>query len=401
MDHMSDAEKIEQMSKELQQERLKRKDAEKALLDIEQRYERLVNTVPCAIYDYIRYPDGQSKIIYISSQCKNIFEYDADQIISNINLLWSMASPDDVERLQTEISEAYQTRKLFQTEVRINLPSGGIKWVQLTSTPSAQKVDSQGIWSGVILDITELKKMEKKMLEVKKLESTAILAGDIAHDFNNLLGIIMGYIDLTLYDFDINHKNTNNLHRALTAIMKAKDLTQRFITFSSGGAPVKCKSSIKTIITESFNEVFSDGEFPAEFSFEENLWPLETDVGQIHQVFRNVLLNARESMKNRKTIRICVENISSLIDEPIVDKPLTDSKFIKIVISDQGDGIPQQIIHNIFDPYFSTKERGAQTGMGLGLTVALSIVKQHDGHLVVNSEENVGTSVCIYLPVTP
>ena len=118
------------------------------------------------------------------------------------------------------------------------------------------------------------------------------------------------------------------------------------------------------------------------------------------QVFKNVFVNAKESTEDGGAIQIYAENISSLIDECIVDETLTDSRYVKIVISDQGKGIPDRIIRNIFDPYFSTKERGAQKGMGLGLKVAFSIVKQHGGYLVLKSKENIGTSVFIYLPAT-
>ncbi len=396
---MTDCEKLAQRVKELEHERQKRKEAEKALLESQQRYERLVSTVPCAIYDYIRYPDGRSQFVYISSQCKNIFEYNADQIIENNDLLWSMVFSEDVERLKRDDYEANQARKLFQSEVRINLPSGGIKWIELTSMPSAQNVHSQAIWSGVILDITERKKMESKILKIKKLEATAILAGGIAHDFNNLLAVIIGYIDLTMGDLGMNHRNADDLNEALKASRKAQELTQKFITFSSGGTPVKRRLSIKELITESVDIVLARADHPAELSLEENLWQVEVDAGQMNQVFKNVLSNAKESMADGGAIQIHAENISSLIDESIGAATVTDRPFVKIVISDQGEGIPPQIVQNIFDPYFSTKERGAQKGMGLGLTVALSIVQQHDGHMVVTSEEKVGTSVCLYLPV--
>ena len=150
------------MAMELEHERQKRKEVEIALLENKQRFERLVNTIPCAIYDYIRFSDGRSRFIYISPQCKNIFEHDADRVIENPDLLWGMVHPDDVERLKREDWKANQAKKLFQSEVRISLPSGKIKWIQLTSMPSTQKFDSQIMWSGVILDVTERKAAEEE-----------------------------------------------------------------------------------------------------------------------------------------------------------------------------------------------------------------------------------------------
>lgn len=155
-------EELEQRIHELDQERQKRKAVEKALLEIKQRYERLVNTIPCALYDYIRWPDGRSRFIYISSQCKRIFEYDSEQIIKTTDLLWNMVHLEDLERLKREDWAANQAGELFQSEVRIIPPSGGVKWIQLTSMPSEEKVDSKIVWSGIILDISERKRIEEE-----------------------------------------------------------------------------------------------------------------------------------------------------------------------------------------------------------------------------------------------
>jgi PAS domain S-box-containing protein len=184
MEQRLDYEELLIKVKELEKEQLKRKEAEKALFESNQRYERLVNTIPCALYDYIRWPDGRSRFIYISSQCENIFEYDADQITEDEHLLWRMVHPEDIERLQQEDSEANQAKKLFQSEVRIILPSGKMKWIQLTSKPSAQKTESQVIWSGVILDITVRRQAEEERKKIiKKLQ-------DALDDVKTLSGLL-------------------------------------------------------------------------------------------------------------------------------------------------------------------------------------------------------------------
>lgn len=162
MEQRSDYEELVQRVKELEHERQRRKEAEKNLLESKQRYERLINTIPCALYDYVLWPDGQSRFTYISPQCIDIFEYDADRIIKDTDLLWNMVYSEDLERLRQEDWAANQARKFFQSEIRIIPPSGSMKWIQLTSKPSTEKVDSQNIWSGVILDITKRKKAEEE-----------------------------------------------------------------------------------------------------------------------------------------------------------------------------------------------------------------------------------------------
>lgn len=393
-----DYEKLMQRVKDLECECQILRDSEQALIKNQYHLERLVNTVPCAIYDYIRFPDGQSEFLYFSPQCKKIFEYDSEQIIADNNLLWGMVYVEDLQRLQREDVEANQSKKIFKSEVRITLPSGGLKWIQLNSMPSSKNVTSQSVWSGVVLDITERKSMENKILEIKKLEATAILAGGIAHDFNNILTVITGHLQLALHGIGLDHKNSSNLQEALRASEKTHELTQKLLSFSSDGTLVKCKYSIEKLLRSSVASVILAGNYVADLTFAEDLWQVEVNAEQIDKVFTNILVNAKESMQGGGRLDISAENISSLANEPLVTQVATDSKFVKIVISDTGTGIADNIRHNIFNPYFSTKERGADKGIGIGLSVALSIVERHEGHIVVDSAENVGTSVCIYLP---
>jgi len=140
-----------------------RKHSEEALRRSEERYSRIANTIPGILYDYKRWPDGRTQFLYISPQCKEVFEYDADEIVKNPELLWSVVHPDDLERLQREDLESNQAQKLFQSEVRIVPPSGKTKWIQLTSRPNQPRGDEPAIWSGVILEITEQKEAEEAL----------------------------------------------------------------------------------------------------------------------------------------------------------------------------------------------------------------------------------------------
>lgn len=146
----------------LERERDRRRNAERALRESRQRFEHLVNTIPCALYDYVRWPDGRSRFTYISPQCVGIFEYEAERIMQEPDLLWSMVHPDDVQRLREEDQAANLANTQFQSEVRIVLPSESVRWIQLTSMPSEETLDGCVIWSGVILDITKRKLAEEE-----------------------------------------------------------------------------------------------------------------------------------------------------------------------------------------------------------------------------------------------
>ena len=125
------------------------------------------------------------------------------------------------------------------------------------------------------------------------------------------------------------------------------------------------------------------------------LWPVEVDEGQISRVIHNLFLNAREAMPNGGAIRIRAENVVIGAKDSL---PLKEGKYVRVSIEDQGVGVPKMHLQKIFDPYFTTKKRGSRKGTGLGLAICYSIVKNHDGHITVESEMGVGTTFCIYLP---
>lgn len=182
MEHRPEYEKLAQKVKELEQERQNRKKAEEALLESRQRYVRFVNTIPCVLYDYVRQPDGRNRFLYISSKCKEIFEYDADRLIADSDLMWNMVHPEDLDRLMREDQTANQAATLFQSEVRIVPPSGRMKWIWLISMPSAEKVDSGVIWSGAIFDISDRKLVEEENSQLmanlqKALADVEVLSG--------------------------------------------------------------------------------------------------------------------------------------------------------------------------------------------------------------------------------
>jgi|GEM_PF-2102612 len=144
-----------------------RKEAEKALVESERRFIRIANTIPGVLYDYYRRPDGYNEFLYISPQCREIFECEAKDILKNPSMLWNMVHAEDINYLLEEDKKANAGGSYFQAEVRIVPPSGVIKWIQLTSRPDQMAENKPKIWSGVILDITQKKEAEKELYEIK------------------------------------------------------------------------------------------------------------------------------------------------------------------------------------------------------------------------------------------
>ena len=243
----------------------------------------------------------------------------------------------------------------------------------------------------------ERKHLEEERLRVQKLESIVILAGGIAHDFNNVLTSILGNISLAemyLRDEDSIDKISERLKEAKKASIKAKDLTQQLLTFSRGGAPIKKLISIGDIVRESASFTLRNSKVKCEFSIPDDLWLVEVDEGQMSPVISNLTINADQAMPDGGVIKVRAENVN--LDEKY-GLPLRPGAYVNISIEDQGVGIPKEHLQRIFNPYFTTKEKSS----GLGLSTSYSIIKNHHGHIVVESQVEVGSTFHIYIPACP
>ncbi len=245
----------------------------------------------------------------------------------------------------------------------------------------------------ILRDITLQKMMEEELIKMEKLESLGILAGGIAHDFNNLLTSIVGNVAIAKMRSDPEGKAYGRLIEINKAVLRAKDLTQQLLTFAKGGAPVKQVANLRELIEDSICFATRGSNVACDLHIDDDLWFVEVDIGQIHQVLNNLVINAQQAMPEGGTINVSAENIITERDEVY---PLEAGKYIRISVTDYGTGISQQHLEKIFDPFFTTKERGS----GLGLATAFSIVKRHDGHLTVKSKTNIGTTFIVYLPAT-
>jgi PAS domain S-box-containing protein len=245
----------------------------------------------------------------------------------------------------------------------------------------------------VARDVTERLKMEEEIQRSHKLESVGILAGGIAHDFNNLLAAILNNVYISKQNTDRTSKAYSRLVEAEKAVIRASDLTRQLLTFARGGAPVKRTTNIDDVIRESAAFVLRGSNVKCEYDMPDSLWTVEADEGQISQVIQNLVVNADQSMPEGGTIRISGKNTMIGSEE---DVPLQAGKYINITVQDQGTGISEENVQNIFNPYFTTREEGH----GLGLAVTYSIIKNHDGYISVDSKEGGGTSFTFYLPVS-
>ena len=230
-------------------------------------------------------------------------------------------------------------------------------------------------------------------LKMQKLESIGVLAGGIAHDFNNLLTGILGNVSFSMMDLDPKDNIYARLKEAESASLIARDLTQQLLTFSKGGEPVMETHTIESLVKKPAQLALRGSINKCEFAFSKDLPCVQADIAQISQVINNLAINANHAMEDGGIIRISAEKARVTEKDKL---PVKNGEYVLIQVKDKGTGIPAKLIPKVFDPYFTTKEKGS----GLGLASVYSIILKHGGHIELKSKIDVGTTFSIYLPAT-
>jgi PAS domain S-box-containing protein len=238
------------------------------------------------------------------------------------------------------------------------------------------------------------RRLDEELLKANKLESIGILAGGLAHDLNNSLAAILGNISLAKRSLSRGSEQFRKLSEAEAACLQARDVTQQLLTFSKGGVPVRRPAPVGQLLLDWAGFALSGSNVQGEFDIAEDLWTADIDEGQISRVINNLIINAQQAMPQGGTVTVRAENVTVGEDRLAQGLPLLEGKYVKIEIQDRGTGIPPAHLHRIFDPYFTTKQKGS----GLGLSIAYSVTRSHEGYITVESQLGVGTTFYIYLP---
>jgi signal transduction histidine kinase len=266
---------------------------------------------------------------------------------------------------------------------------------------------TEGQFACIFKDVTEAKQLEndKKKLETQlrrsqKLEMIGTLAGGIAHDFNNILTPISGYIEMALGDLPSSSQTCQDLRRVHKATQRAKDLVQKMLTFSRQMDSEPEAIDLEPIIRETVDLV--ECSLPPHIRIDQQIdiqcAAVFADPTQIHQVIMNLCTNAVYAMKDTGgLLDIRLQSID--VDSDMAhDHPLlVPGAYVRLTVSDTGEGMATDVLDRVFDPFFTTK--GVGEGTGLGLSVVHGIVKGYEGEIIVTSGPGQGTTFAIYLPV--
>ena len=240
-------------------------------------------------------------------------------------------------------------------------------------------------------DVTEHRKTRDELQKRQRLESLGTLAGGIAHDFNNLLGAIFGNIDLAKASLDDMESVSRYLESAETALGKARDLTRRLLTFSRSESGTFEMISLLTVIEEACAIALSGSNVKYEIEAAPDLHAIEANTYQLGQAFANLLINARQAMPSGGKITITARN--ETVSRGLIAE-IPEGEYTVVTVTDQGSGIPEEVLPRIFEPFFTTGDNCT----GLGLAMCHSIIHRHRGAITVESGKGRATTFSVFLP---
>ena len=254
-------------------------------------------------------------------------------------------------------------------------------------------------------DISERKEAEKEkermqvqLRQAQKMEAVGTLAGGIAHDFNNLLQAVQGYAQLLLFKKDGDDDGQRELKQIVRAAERGAELTQQLLTFSrkieSELQPINFNrevENVRLLLERTIPKMIE-----VEFHLAEDLKMVNADPGQVEQILMNLAVNAKDAMPDGG--KLIVETANVILDKDYckIHRVANPGSYVQLTVTDTGHGIDKMTIEHIFEPFYTTKETGK--GTGLGLATVYGIVKSHNGHIVCYSEPDEGTTFKIYLP---
>lgn len=370
----------------------KRMSTEKAL---EEEKERLAVTLR-SIGDSVITIDMDQNIFLMNRAAEDLTGWTSDEAKGlPMRSVFTLLDRDTRKEYPNPVDRVLSTGSIIDLEGDIVLVNKeGAE--RIVSYNAAQVMDRDKNVFGTVLvihDITEHKRLERELNKMQQLESLGVLAGGIAHDFNNILAAILGNISLAKMSTVSDEVRLKSIEDAERASLQARDLTGQLLTFAKGGTPLKESASIRRLFQETAEFSLSGSNVKCKYNFPDDLWRGHVDSVQIGQVIQNLIINAKQSMPDGGIITITAANCSVGQGDSL---PLRPGDYIKIILEDTGVGINNEFIDRIFDPYFSTKKEGH----GLGLSVVFSILKNHGGHIDVESGEGEGTRFIFYLPAS-
>ncbi len=375
-----------------------RKEAEAALSESEARFRALVETSS----DWVWEADTEGTFTYCSPLCAAIYGYRTEELLGR-RLFEVLPAPGEEDRFRLVFERCKENKTPFRNlELRFRRKDGSIIHIEASGAPVLDKGGRVTGFRGIDRDISKRRKSEeeKERLEAQyrqgqKLEALGTLAGGIAHDLNNVLTPIMGSAQLSLLKLPEGSPVHRYLKNIELSAEKAAGLVRQILTFSRtevlASKPVNLNDLIHAF-AGMLDRILLE-EVTLEFDLGESLWTIDADPNQVEQILINLVVNARDAVPPGGRVTVRTANVEVGEDAP-AGTGVPRGSYVVMSVEDTGTGITPDILARMYDPFFTTKEAGK--GTGLGLSTVYGIVKQHRGHIRVDTEPGRGTVFHVY-----
>lgn len=374
-----------------------RKRAEEELVRSRNQLQKIFEILPIGLW----FADKNGTLLRGNAMGVKIWGAEPHVPISEFGVFkaWRLPSREKIEAEEWALAKTIRNGVTIVDELLEIESFDGKKKTILNYT--APVFDDKGDISGAIvvnLDLSDRQALEAQLRQSQKMESVGRLAGGVAHDFNNMLGVIIGNAELAMGTIGLQDPVRGFLKQVINAAERSAGITRQLLAFARKQdiAPTVMDLNetisgtlkmIQRLIGEDITLTWLPGK---------NLCPIEIDPSQVDQILANLCVNARDAIEG--VGNLIVETSAVIFDKAYCaeNNGFLPGEFIKLAVSDDGCGMEPQVLENVFEPFFSTKESGK--GTGLGLATVYGIVKQNQGFIKVYSEPGQGTTFNIYLP---
>ncbi|MBT7758214.1 MAG: PAS domain-containing protein, partial [Rhodospirillaceae bacterium] len=334
-----------------------------------------------------------------STQAYRIFGLtDANSVPPSREQFLSLVHEADRSFVQAALVAAVEIDVPYRLDHRIVRPDGTIRILHEEAVVIRDAAGQPLRMAGTCQDITEQKQIEEQLRRAQRLEAVGQLTGGVAHDFNNILAAIIGNLDLIEDRADMAASDRDSIAIALGAANRGAELTHRLLAFSRQQPLNAVITDINEVVRnfQKFAKPVIGEDITVELTLAADIWPVVVDIGQLENALLNLIINARDATPDGG--RLTIETANRFLDggETEIFEDLSPGDYAMVAVTDNGIGMSADILKQAVEPFFTTKDVGK--GSGLGLSMVFGFARQSDGQVSIDSEEKNGTTVRIFLP---
>ncbi len=340
--------------------------------------------------------DVEGSITYANDRFCKVSGYSEDELIGQNHRLINSGETD--KAYWRQMYRTLARGQVWSDVVRNRAKDGHFYWVDATIIPLMGKDNKPRSYIAIRTDITERKLSEQALRRSQKMDALGQLTGGIAHDFNNILSIILGNVEMLkkqVPDDEKSHKRIQNIYKST---MRAAELTRQLLSFSRHQAENVTITNINQLIKDMDNLIAHSitPQVEIEWHLAKDLWSTEIAPGDFEDSLLNLVINARDALSGRGWLSIETANIT--LDENYCENnpDIKSGDYVQLKVSDRGEGMVAEQLEHVFEPFYTTKEQGK--GTGLGLAMVFGFIQRSKGHINVESEQGLGTTFRLYLP---